>query len=62
MSLPYPPVPVELREPLSRVSLMALSPSLHYRVRHWDELDEAERAVTLADCELLAGMATAGRG
>jgi hypothetical protein len=59
LSLPYPPVPDVLREPLSRLSLMALPPSLHYRVRHWDELDDAEREVTKADCERMAGLAIA---
>ena len=66
LSLPlYTPVPEPLREPLARVSFLALPPSLAWRVAHWDELDEAERAVTLADCERMAGLAgtvAAGRG
>ena len=54
--MPCPPVPEPLREPLARVSLMALPPGLAWRVWHWDELDAVEREVTLADCERLAGL------
>jgi hypothetical protein len=55
-------VPDAVRAPLERIGMMVLPPSLAYRVWHWDELDAAEREVTAADVDRLAGVLASGRG
>ena len=53
-------LPAPVRDDLAHVSLMALSPSLTYRVTHWTELDAGERDVTAADVKHMARLADAG--
>lgn len=56
----YPGIPACLpdavRDDLAHVSLMALPPSLHYRIYHWEKLDDAEREVTAGDVRLMAAL------
>ena len=43
-----------LCDALAVIGRAALSPELLRRVRHWDELDDAEREATVRDLDMLA--------
>lgn len=47
---------------LARIAMLALPAELAWRLEHWDQLSEAERAVTRADVDRLAGALDSRRG